>query len=519
MFKPATIQGLAATLLGTASLLALAGAAEAQKAKDTGRVALNQPVRLIDALHNPNPESNLLDRVVMDSLLSYDTANRKVAPQLAESWKQIDDKTIELKLRDGVKFHDGQPMTIDDVMYTFSYVLDPKVTFLFKDSRFDWLDKVEKIDSRTIRVVSKGVTATGLTRLTSTPPILPEHVHGKLETKGEFGRKPIGTGPYKVTTFDANSIVLVKNADYNWGGTEPAAKIGKFEVTSIPDAQTQIAKLMVDELDLVFHLDFEQAKSLEANPKVKITTSPSISFSYIHFDAADRSGIHVFKDKRVREALEMAIDREAMRKAFLPKEFYEKPAMEAMCHPWHIGCVSSEKNPKYDPARAKALLAEAGLADGFDVELLTWGQSRPIAEAVAGDLRKIGVRATVDAGTVNVFQKKRGDGKAQIVLTLWDNGGGQPDVDNTTQFLFADSSRNYAGDPELVKWTDEGQKILDIKKREDIYRQLFDKVIRERYAMPLVELPAINVHSKDLVIDSNHTKPEGFMFNRLSWTK
>jgi len=504
-------------LLGAVSMLAFADGAAAQKAKDTGRIALNQPLRLIDALHNPNPESNLLDRVVMDALLSYDTVNRKIAGQLADSWKQVDDKTIELTLRQGVKWHDGQPVTIDDVMYTFSYVLDPKVTFLFKDSRFGWINKVEKINDRSIRIIANDVIATGLTRLTSTPPILPAHVHGKLENKAEFGRKPVGTGSYKVASFEGNNLILQKNADYNWGGNEPVGKIGRFEVTSIPDAQTQIAKIMVGELDLVFHLDFEQAKSLQANPNVILTSAPSVSFSYIHFDVADRSGIKVFKDKRVREALLMAIDRNGMRKAFLPKEFSDKPPQEAMCHSWHIGCVSTLKAPAYDPVRAKALLAEAGLANGFDVELLTWGQSRPVAEAVAGDLRKVGVRATVDAGTVNVFQKKRGEGKAQIVLTLWDNGGGQPDVDNTAQFLFSDSSRNYTGDPELIKWTDEGQRTLDLKKREGIYRQLFDKVIRERYAMPLVELPAINVQNKDLVIDYNHTKPEGFMFNRLSW--
>ena len=517
MSKPSKAYSFVTALLGAVSLIALANTAEAQKSKDTGRVALTQPIRLVDALHNPNPESNLLDRVVMDALLSYDTVNRKVAGQLADTWKQVDDKTIELTLRPGVKWHDGQPVTIDDVMYTFDYVMDPKVTFLFKDSRFDWLAKVEKVNDRTVRVIARDVIATGMTRLTSTPPILPAHVHGKLETKGEFGRKPIGTGPYKVASLDNSVVVLTKNPDYNWGGTEPVGKIGRFEVSSIPDAQTQIAKIMVGELDLVFHLDFEQAKSLQANPNVIVTSAPSISFSYIHFDVADRSGIKVFKDKRVREALLRAIDRDGMRKAFLPKEFSDKPPQEAMCHSWHIGCVSTLKAPAYDPARAKELLKEAGLENGFDVELLTWGQSRPVAEAVAGDLRKIGVRATVDAGTVNVFQKKRGDGKAQIVLTLWDNGGGQPDVDNTTQFLFSDSSRNYAGDPELIKWTDEGQRTLDIKKREDIYRQLFDKVIRENYAMPLVELPAINVQNKDLVIDYNHTKPEGFMFNRLSW--
>lgn len=503
--------------LAGASLLALTGAADAQKSKDTLRTALHQPIRLIDAIHNPNPESNLLDRVVMDSLLAYDTVNRRVAPQLAESWKQVDDRTIELRLRKGVKFHNGSALDADDVMYTFEYVTNPKNNFLFKENRFGHIEKVEKIDQWTVRVRSKEVIATGLTRLTSTPPILPSDVHSKLENKAEFGRRPVGTGPYKFASLENNNLVLVKNPDYNWGGTEPAGKIGRLEIGSIPDAQTQIAKIMVDELDLVFHLDFEQAKSLQGNPNVKVSTAPSISFSYIFFDVADRSGIKVFKDKRVREALLHAIDRQAMRRAFLPKEFADQPPMDGLCHTWHIGCVYSEKPPAYDPARAKKLLAEAGLADGFDLQLLTWGQARVIAEAVAGDLRKVGVRATVDAGTVNVFQKKRGEGQAQTMVTLWDNGGGQPDVDNTAQFFYAESSRNYSRDPDLIRWTDEGQRTLDLKKREAIYKQLFDKVTRERYGMPLVELPAINVHHKDLVIEGGHTKPEGFMFNRLRW--
>ncbi|MCD6074508.1 MAG: hypothetical protein K0Q70_1391, partial [Rhodospirillales bacterium] len=225
------------------------------------------------------------------------------------------------------------------------------------------------------------------------------------------------------------------------------------------------------------------------------------------------------KDKRVREALLMAINRQAIRKAFLPPEISANPPQDAMCHEKNIGCVSTEKGPNYDPAGAKKLLASAGLADGFDLEILTWGQSTPAAVAIAGDLRKIGVRATVDAVTVNVFQSKRGDGKSQMMVTSWDNGDGQPDVNTTTDFFFADSSRNYSADADLVRWTEDGVAELDLKKREDIYRKLFDKVIRERYGLPIVELPAIIAHNKNLLIDNNHTKAQGFMLNRLSWAK
>ena len=114
----------------------------------------------------------------------------------------------------------------------------------------------------------------------------------------------------------------MKNPDYNWGGYEPAAKIGRIEISTIPDAQTQLAKMMVSDLDLIFNVDYTQAKEMvAATPNDKIFFAPTISFSYILFDTADRSGIHVFKDKRVREALLRAIDIKGMRDALLPPEY------------------------------------------------------------------------------------------------------------------------------------------------------------------------------------------------------
>ena len=502
------------------ALLAFVGPTHAQKSKDTLRVAFDQPIRLIDALHNPNPEANLIDRAVMDTLVAYDVDSKTYKGQIAESWTQVDATTLDVKLRHGVKFSDGSDLDADDVIYSFQYATDPNVNFLFKDSRFGWFEKIEKLDQYTVRIHSKEPTAIILARLWGGPPILPSHIHSKLADKAEFGRMPVGTGPYKVVSFDpSKGIVLERNPYYTWGGYEPPAKIGRIEISPIPDAQTRLAKVMVGDLDLIFHVDYDEAKSVAAgNPGYKVLVVPTISFAYIFFDAADRSGIHVFKDRRVREAMLRAIDRDAMRKATLPPEFASQPPMEALCHPAHIACAWSKKPPSYDPAAAKALLADAGLAGGFDLELLTWGQARTIAEMVAGDLRKIGVRATVNAATVNVFQKLRGDGKAQTMVTLWDNGGGAPDIDTTTTFFYLPGSRNYTDDAELTKWTEEGSREPDLEKRAAIYTRLFDKVTDERYGMPLVELPAVLVQSKDLVVDTHHTKPEGFLFNRLAWT-
>ena len=513
--------GLTAAAIALGAI-APGGAAHAEKAKDTLRLAVDQPIKLIDATQNPNPEANLIDRAVLDTLIAYDVATKTYHGQLAESWKQIDSKTMEFKLRHGVKFTDGSEMTADDVIYSFQYATDPKNNFLFKDSRFGWIDHVEKVDAYTVRVHAKEPTAIMLARLWGSPQIVPAHVRSKLADPTTFGLHPVGTGPYKVESFDpaTGNIVLVKNPNYNWGGYEPAGKIGRIEVTTIPDAQTRLAKIMVGDLDLVFHVDYDQAKAVVGqNPNYKIVVAPTISFDYIFFDSADRSGIHVFKDKRVREALLAAIDVQAMRKALLPPEFAAQPRMQAMCRQEHVGCSASVPPVAYDPAHAKQLLADAGLSGGFDLQLLTWGQGRQVAEAAAGDLRKIGIRASVNAATVNVFQTARGEGKAQTQVTLWDNGGGAPDIDTTAQFFYAPSSRNYTGDKELAQWTDDGAHELDPQKREAIYKKIFDRVNEERYGMPLVELPAVLLISKDLAVDSNHMKPEGFLVNRLSWTK
>jgi len=508
-----------AGLIAMAALALFAGSASAQKSKDTLRVAFDQPIRLIDALHNPNPEANVVDRAVMDTLVAFDVKAKTYRGQLAESWTIVDGKTIELKLRQGVNFSDGTPFDADDVVYTVAYATDPNVNFLFKDSRFGWIDKAEKLDAYTVRIQAKEPTGLLLARLWGVP-ILPSRLHSKLADKSQFGRMPIGTGPYKVVSYDPDGkIVLEKNPYHDWG-FEPPAQIGRIEIYPIPDQQTQFAKVLVNELDLVFNADYDQAKAAAAaNPSYKLVVEPSISYAYIFFDSADRSGIHVFKDRRVREALLRAIDRDAMRKATLPPELAAKPPMDAMCHPAHIACAWSEKPPSYDPAVAKKLLADAGLGEGFDLELLTWGQARTSAEMVAGDLRKIGVRATVNAATVNVFQKLRGDGKAQTMVTLWDNGGGAPDIDTTAEFFYLPGSRNYTNDPELTQLTEAGGRETDLAKREAIYKKLFDRVTEERYGMPLGELPSVLVATKDLLIDTNHTKPEGFLFNRLSWAK
>jgi peptide/nickel transport system substrate-binding protein len=507
-------------LVSAVACVLLAGAyANGQDAKDTIRVAVYQPVPILDTIYNPSPETSLVANPLFDSLILFDAVTREYKPLLAKSWERINDKTIEFKLRQGVKFHDGSDFDADDVMYSFDVFMDPKYNFRFKDNRFGWIDKVEKIDAFTVRITSKEPFAPFLDRLTSNIPIYPENVYRALENKGDFGRKPVGTGPYRVVSFDPakGEVVYERNEAYAMGDIRPAGKIKRIMLSSIPDKQTQIAKLLSGGLDVVFEVEPDSIPSLRANPNLEIEVDRTVSYTYIQFDTKDRSGIGVFKDKRVREAMLMAIDRPALIKAFLPEEQWKDSPQIGMCHEWHIGCSASLQPVGYNPEAAKKLLTEAGYPNGFELSIATWGPSRRIAEAVAGQLRKIGVNAKVDSSTVGVFVQKRADGKIQSQVSLWDNGVAQPDIESTVSFFYAPSSRDAIGDPLLAKAVDDGRVELDPKKREAIYRAAFDRVTAERYMMPLVPLPAVVAYDKKVKLLPGHKSPEGIELNYLAW--
>jgi peptide/nickel transport system substrate-binding protein len=288
----------------------------------------------------------------------------------------------------------------------------------------------------------------------------------------------------------------------------------------IPDKQTQVAQMLVGNIDLMYEVNTDQAEELKKNPDLRVLVYPTVQFSYVAPDVANRSGIGVFKDPRVRQALFMAIDREAMKKAFVPKEAWnDEPLPAGMCHKWLLACDFTAKLVKYDPAKAKALLKEAGYPNGFDLVLGNWGATTPQSQAVAGYLRAVGIRASVNSMPFNVYNKTRDDGQIQTFVGFWDNGGGQPDVNGTARFFFDPGPRNYTQDEKLAELTEAGYREIDVEKRKAIYRQLFDRVTEQFYFLPLMPMPAVVVHHKDVAPQGGHMGPKGFEPNYLTWAK
>jgi len=500
---------------GVLTAFALAAPAMAQKSKDTLRVGFYQPVRLIDSYFQPGPENSLVTRMVFDFLITYDPTNRKYLPGIAESWKRIDAKTMEFKLNMGLKWSDGTPVTMDDVEYTYKFAMDPKVKYRFKATRINWIKNFQRVDDQTFRINATVPMAVMLAKMTNFPSIYPKHIHGKLAKKNAFGQKAIGSGPFKVAAFEpGKSVTLVKNSSYKHiAFGKPEAQLNRVQIFPRPDEQSQVASLLTGQQDLMYNMDKDTALELANHPDIRVNVQDSVSFSYMMFDVKGRSGFKHFANPKVRRALMHAVNRKELRSLVHPAI---KRELGTVCHPWVQNCNWTVEPPKYDPALAKRMLAEAGLGDGFEIPILTWGEARSTAEAVAGQLRKVGIKASVKALSFGSFIRARRKGEP-LLVTLWDNSVGQPDIDNTASYFYLPSSRNYNKDPELQALATKGRAIIDNKARAEVYKELFDKSTKRSYLMPLIPLPAIVAHHKDVKLLGGHKNPKGFEFNRIAW--
>lgn len=372
-------------LTALAAATVLAAPALAQKSKDTLRIGFYQPVRLVDTYFQPGPEASLVTRMVFDNIVSYDPVKRKFVSQIAKSWKRLDPLTMEFTIRDDIKWHDGQPLTMDDIEYTYSFAMNPKVRYRFKATRVNWIDKFVRIDDKRFQVKSKQPMAVMMAKMTSFPAIYPKHVHGKLsiKDKNKFGKAAVGTGPYKAIKYNPSvGVRLVRNKNFVHGNAgKPAGTINNVFVRPIPDEQAQLAELLTGNIDLMYNMDKDNALELEKNPRFKVDVQDSVSFSYIMFDVKGRSGKTYFTDPKVRRAFLHGIDRKNLRNLVHPRI---TRVLDTVCHPWVQGCNSSVKAPEYNPTLAKRLLKEAGFPDNVSMPIVTWGEAADTAEAVAG---------------------------------------------------------------------------------------------------------------------------------------
>ena len=492
----------AAWVLGVVAALAFpAGPASAQKSADTLRFAITDMPGGLDPYHFPHDEGGSLTRTFYETLVGFDERKRQFVPRLAKAWRRLDQRTLEFDLNENVRFHNGDKFDAEDVKYTIDYVRDPNIRLRFKE-RYNWIENVEIVNPHRVRITSVRPLATDLQTMAYRLYIVNSKVHKKLENKEDYGRSsPIATGPYKVTAIDPRKgVTFERFAEYYDKSGNYPAPIKKLIGIALPDRQTQLAQFLTGGLDLMRDVPADMAREIAKMPNAAITTTDSGTVVYVTLDAAGRSANKMFTDQRVRRAFMMAVNRRELLDAVVPGG-QGKPLLQTICFPSNLNCSSTVEPPPFDPQGAKRLLAEAGHPDGVDLELSVYAPIREIGEAIAGQVRVAGIRASARPLPLSLYARMRGAGELTALVSLYPTSA-EPDAHNIFDLFFS-GDRDYWRDREIHEAMAAGQSEFDAEKRAAIYAKALDRVNERNYILPVAALPTVWAHTKEVRISDN----------------
>jgi len=470
-------------MLACTAVLALAPmTAQADKSDDTLRIAWGGDGVMVNAdnYYGATRAGIWFTKMVWDTLIERNPATGEYVGNLATSWTWIDDTTLELTLRQGVTFHNGEPFDADDVVYTYGTVSAPESGVKFQRI-VNWIESVEKVDQWTVRIHSKGPFPQAIEFLAGPMPVYPNEYYKEVGTQG-MSNHPIGTGPYKVVEMKPGErYTLVRNDDYTWGGPKGMAKIANVVVREIPDVQTQVAELISGGIDVTADLTPDLVEKLQGAPGVTADLAETLRIFYMGIDAAGRTSLKPVTDVRVRQALNHALDRKAIVDNLMGGK---ARVIDTPCHPLQFGCdQSAAVHYDYDPAKAKALLAEAGYADGFKVDLYAEAPAYD-AEAVMGYLAAVGIEATLHRLPWEAYRDAQMANKAPLWLSNWGSYS-LADAAASLSVFFQGSEDDFANDKEVAAWLHTADTNTDPAVRKENYAKAIAKITGEAYWVPM----------------------------------
>ena len=468
----------------------------AGKKDDTLNIALEFELESLDWYFNTAREGIIFSRHVYDHLIYRDPETMEYKPLLAKSWKWIDDTTLEMELRDSVVFHNGAKFSADDVVYMFNWVRDPK-NRVMQQRYVDWIEDCVKLNDYKVRILLNKPFPAALEFLSSANPIYPKDYYAEVGPKG-FGVKPIGTGPYKLVEVDpGKKIVLEKNENYFEGSPKGKPSIGRIVWRTVPEVNIKAAELMTGSLDWIWLVPKDQAEQLARMPNIRMEAAETMRMGFIRMDAADRTegnfDDNPFTKLEVRRAMNHAINREAISRNLVGGN---SRVVHSACYPSQFGCTQDVMQYEYDPQKAKRLLAEAGYPDGFKITLYGC-RDRAYAEAMVGDLAKVGIKADLLMLQYPALREKLRGGKVQVCFHTWGSYSIN-DISAICGYFFEFGDEDIVRDPEVRDLLVEGDTSMDPEIRKTAYKKALRRIAEQAYWAPLFTWVSNNCFSKDL---------------------
>ena len=422
------------------------------------------------------PDRALVDNIA-DPLLRWAEPG-KLGPGLATSWKTVDPKTWELDLRKGVKFHNGETFDAKAVKFFYDTMNDPKLISPTKTNH-TWVESVEIIDDYKVRLHTRRLYPAAAGQMAIAHMIPPDYV--KQVGYDGFRQKPIGTGPYKFVEHVKDDHVTFAANDQYWGGVP---QIRTIIYRPIKEDAARAAALMAGEIDLALDLPPELVPVVQQRKDLKVKQVLSTRTFIMNFSKMDPK--YPTNKREVREAIDYAIDRDALNKAILSGT----GAPAAWLNPAMFGANNAIKPRPYDPKKAKELLAQAGYPNGFDVDFdIPQGRylkDKEMGEAIAGQLAAVGIRAKTQVMEWGLFTKRQFSHQASpISLIAWVDNNSDTDTQNRL-LMKTGSTWSQGGDKALDELLDRIASEMDPEKRKALIFEEQDYLRREVYPITYV---------------------------------
>ena len=364
--------------------------------------------------------------------------------------------------------YDGAPFDADDVVYTINWIADP-ANGVKTQRNVNWLKSAEKINQYKVRIYLKKPFPAALEFLSGPVVIYPHEYYAKVGPKG-MGVKPIGTGPYKVVSVEQGKRFIFERNDNYYGGPKGKASIKRIVIRTIVESNTRLAEMMSGGLDWIWRVNADQAENLKRLDRFTVVNASTMRIGYLGFDASGRTGKTPMTDIRVRKAIAHAIDREGIVKALVKGKSI---VVNAACFPTQFGCTDDVAKYDYDPAKSKALLAEAGYPNGFETEIVC--EKDPpwellAVQALVEQWKAVGVKVKISAKPSALYWEVWD--KVPFGFTPWTHrplGVMVLDLAYRTGVPWNES--NYSN-PEFDRLLTKADGILDVDKRRDVMCQL-----------------------------------------------
>lgn len=507
---------LAAPLLFSAALALLPLAAQAQ-GKPLVYCADASPEGFDPGLWD-SASTNIVSAQMFDGLLGFKRPTTELMPKLATSWEiSPDAKSFTFHLRPGVKFHSTpwfkptRPLNADDVLFTFTRFIDPNTpderraapsssaplgglgaqfnkafpaVFVYPQNLglAKLIDGIDKVDDLTVRFRLKQPNVTFVANFAfAWAGIQSAEYAAQLLKDGKASQinvQPVGAGPFMFKSYAKDDVLrMTAHPDY-WGGKQPTPAL-VFSISREPNVRVQ--KIAAGECQVTAALRDVDVGALAGNPAISIEKIQALNISYLSFNLKKPP-----TDKReVREALDIAIDRDAIFKALFPRG----DAMQAVsAFPPSIPGYNKKLKNEFDPAKAKALLAKAGFPNGFEIDLWALPVQRPtnpngqlMAQLIQQDWARIGVKASIKTFEWGEYLKRANNGEHNVYMSGWSGETGDAD-DFLTPNLSCATSRGGIKfcNAEFDKLIDEARATPDPKKRIALYEKAQEIFKHER---------------------------------------